>query len=351
MTFDTALAASRGLRRGDVDETLVEGVSWTMTAPPMNTTPAFTMAGGIDHLSVIDIRLAKLLGYWAKGETPPSRETKLMSLGVWRSKNEHSEIGGAPFYSIGEATTDLSHFQWLIPTSIKSSVKGFSYDIGSIMRFVETATPKQGDAPQQDFGAVIDAMERHGLSKFDGDFALDYAWAAKNGRTSLAIDSNLERLGRTDLTLDSGLPNFKALAGLAPKAGEPFDAARASSLFAESKLNSFSFRVVDAGMLTRIFAFAADMQADAAAAAGGPTGAMSADDLRAASAIALRTAGAASPFGALSEAFADFVAEGGALTITAKPKKPTPFVDLLKPGEAGETPVERLGLSATRTPS
>ena len=32
---------------------------------------------------------------------PPRTETNLMSLGVWRSKNEALKLGGKPIYTVG----------------------------------------------------------------------------------------------------------------------------------------------------------------------------------------------------------------------------------------------------------
>ncbi len=341
----------RGMRRGDLDESIVSGLTWSMSTPTPaaegGASPAsIEMSGGVDHYSVADFRLAKLLSYLVAGKTPPASEKALLSLGVWRSFGERYEIEGAPFYSLAESYTDLSQFQWFAPTAIKASVRSMTFDVGGLMKFGLSQAP--ADDPQaKQMQDMLVSLERHGFSKFDISSSVsDYLWSPENGKATLTGSAVIEKIGRVESRVDAGLPKFKALASLAPKSGEAFDAAAMSAMFADSTLTGFSARVVDQGVLERAFALMADLQGQAT---GAPAGSIKPADLRSASALAMRAAGAASPFGAVMAALGDFIAEGGAMTVTAKPKAPLPFVDLGKPGPKGEDPATRLGLAAERS--
>lgn len=350
MTYAFGFVGQRGWRRGDLDESILKDMTWSMKAqvPPTPQAPAsaMEMAGKSDFYSVTGIRVAKLLDYWARGAVPPPRETSLLSLGVWRSFGERYEIAGAPFYSIGETFADFSRFRWFAPTSIRTSAKDLSFDIGGFMDYALKQAPTH-DPEAKEVTAALAAFKRHGLSRIDMSYTANYDWAPKSGKTAVVADADIKGLGRIEYRIDAGLPDFKTLAGLAPKSGEPFDAAAMSRSFAGSTLNGFTARIADQGLLTRAFALAADLQAQSA---GAPQGAIKAEDLRAGAALALRAAGGSSPAGAaLFAAIGDFIAEGGVLTVDAKPRPPVPFVELGKSGPNGETPVDRLKLSATNS--
>ncbi|MFZ5618438.1 MAG: hypothetical protein ACOZAA_14085 [Pseudomonadota bacterium] len=349
MTYAFGLVGQRGWRRGDLDDSVLKDMRWSMTAPIPATAEAqasaMDMSGGVELYSLSNLRLAKLLDYWARGVVPPSRETSLLSLGVWRSFGERYEIAGAPFYSVGETFADFSQFRWFAPTSIRTTAKDLSFDIGGFMDYALTQAPTH-DPEAKEMTAALAAFERHGLSKIDMSYTANYDWAPKSGKTVVVADADIKGLGRIEYRIDAGLPDFKTVAGLAPKSGEPFDAAAMSRAFAGSTLNGFTARIADRGLLTRAFALAADLQAQSAG--GAPQGAIKAEDLRAGAALALRAAGGSSPAGAaLFAAIGDFIAEGGVLTVDAKPKPPVPFVELGKAGPNGETPIDRLKLSAT----
>jgi hypothetical protein len=354
MTYAIEFSGMRGFRRGDFYESVTSGLDWSMAstipaaAQETAAPPAMAMSGRVDLFSVSDVRFAKLFSYWAKGETPPANEKSLLGLGVWRSFGERYELAGAPFYSVRESVADFSKFQWFAPTSIHMSVADMSLDIGGLMSFAASAAPPDDPGMRQTV-ATLEALQRHGLSKFDVSSSVsDYLWAPKSGKTSLTGNAVVERIGRVQSRIDAGLPDFKTLAALSPKSGEPFDKAAMASAFAGSTLNGFSAKIVDQGVLERVFALVADMQG---AASGGPDGLINPADLRAAMAMTMRASAATSPFGAVATAFADFVAEGGAFTLSAKPKKPVPFVDLAAPSPDAEDPATRLGLSAERTPN
>ncbi|MFN0024706.1 MAG: hypothetical protein ACKVS5_12515 [Parvularculaceae bacterium] len=367
MTIAMPFIGQRGYARGDLEELTLSDMTFSLAstvqplppptppapdgqapaAPPATAKPVtVSMTGGVGQYLVSGLRLGKVLDYWSRGKTPPTAETDLMSLGVWQSWDEHYEMGGAPVYSLQHATTDFSNFHWMLPTSIKSTVTGLAYDVGGFMKFAAASAPADGEAG--DLTAAIALLEKHKLSKLGMDMTFDYTWLPKTGAATLNIDSDMAGIGRLAFDVASGLPAFKDIARLEAKGGKSFDADGLAPLFAASTYKGFTLRVADAGVLTRGFAFAADMQAQSA---GAPSGSIKPQELRAAAALGLRSMGAGGPNAPLFTAFADFISEGGAVSLVSAPVAPVPFLTLFTAGPGSADPVARFGLSATHAPA
>lgn len=341
----------RGVARGDVEATVLTGLRFSMegVSVPAEGAQAIPVAmeGGVERFTVTGLRLAKLFDYWSRGVTPPPKDTDLMSLGVWESRKERYTIGGQLFYSLDYAKTDLSKFRWFLPTQIRSTVDSLTYDIGGMLRFSRSAAPQAEDA--QDLTQMISLLEKHGFSTISasGDFVYD--WAPATGVAAISSKNQLKTLGRIDFETSAGLPTFKEFSSLHPGKGEAFDGAKLSQLFAESTLERGSLTVSDAGLLPKVFALAADMQA---LQIGGAPGAINSAELRAGAAFSLRTLGAApTPLAPVYAAIADFVAEGGTLALAVSPPAPIPLSLIMAPGPNGEDPLTRLNITARRTPN
>ncbi len=341
----------RGVARGDIEAAVATGLAFSLddeTAPDGGAAPIrFSMRGGVDRYAITGVKLAKLFAYWSRGDAPPPKETNLMSLGVLESKNEYYTLNGQPFYSLEYGRTDLSSFNWFLPTEIRSTVRNYAYDFGALLRFAQSATPQPGEGGQ-DLSTVVNLLDKHGLSKIvaSGDFA--YRWAPATGAATLESKNQMKSLGRIDFETSAGLPKFKDFAALHPKKGQSVDATKVSSLFADMTLAGISITAVDAGMLPKLFAFAADMQS---AQMGAKPGAIKPNELRAGAAFSLRTLGAApSPLSPVYVALGEFIAEGGTLTLSASPASPVPLSLIMVPGPNGEDPVTRLNLKARRSP-
>jgi hypothetical protein len=349
MTLAAPFYAQRGVARGDLDAAILKDLTFSLdgTSPgAAGEAPVpVAMTGGVGRYSITELRLAKLLDYWARGESPPPKETNLLSLGVWESENERYTIGGAPFYALDHARSDLTQFRWLLPTKITSRMKNLSYDIGAFMTYAMSAAP-QGESAA-DMKKTIALLDKHGFSKIvaSGDFTYD--WAPDTGRARILSNNDVATLGRVDLDVGAGLPTFKEFAGLHPKKGEAFDTTKLSALFADASLAGASITVADKGVLARGFALAADLQA---AQAGAAAGSVKGPDLRAAAAFSMRSlAGAPTPLAPVYGAIADFIADGGVLTLAASPARPIPMSQIMAPGPNGEDPLTRLNLTAKRT--
>ncbi len=341
----------RGVARGDVEATLLTGLTFSLdgASAPAEGAPAIPVAmeGGVERYTVTGLKFAKLFDYWSRGESPPPKEANLLSLGVWESRNERYTLGGQPFYSLDYARTDLSNFRWFLPTQIRSTVSNLTYDIGGLLRFSQSAAPQAEGA--QNIAQMISLLDKHGFSAVSasGDFAYD--WAPTTGVASIVSKNELKTLGRINFETYAGLPTFKEFSALHPKKGEPVDMTKLSPLLADATLERGALTISDAGMLPRIFALAADLQA---LQMGGAPGAIKPSELRAGAAFSLRSLGAApTPLAPVYAAIADFVAEGGTLDLAVSPATPIPLSLIMVPGANGEDPLTRLNITARRTPN
>lgn len=339
----------RGIARGDLEASVMSGLTFDMDAAAKveNGAPAAPVAfsGSVERYSVTGLKLAKLLGFWARGDSPSPKEIDLLSLGVWESVSERYTFGGEPFYSLDRAHTDMSKFRWFIPTSIRGTATNLSYDLGGFLKFSARTAPQTEGAP--DMTAMIASLEKHGFSKITVSGETAYDWSPDTGRAKLVTRNDMKTMGQVDLDLGAGFPTFKEFATLHPEKGEAFDAAKMSALFSETSLADASITVADKGLLVRGFALAADLQV---AQAGLTPGAIKGEDLRAAAAFSLRGLGAApTPLAPMYAVIADFIAEGGTLNVAASPAAPIPFSLIMVPGPNGEDPLTRLNLKAIRT--
>lgn len=352
MTFAMPFLAERGVARGDIDAIIMNDLSFTLDSMTAATDAApavpVSMGGGVERYTVTGLKLARLLDYWARGEAPSPKVVDLLSLGLWETKNERYTLGGAPFYSLDHARTDLTKFRWFLPTSVRMSFTNLSYDIGALMKFGQSAAPQSGEGAA-DLKSMISLFDKHGFSKIAASGDTVYDWSPETGAATFVTKNDLKTMGQLDIDLGLGLPTFKQFASLHPKKGEAFDSARLSALFADGALSKASTTIADRGVLTRAFALAADMQA---AQAGAPAGSIKGAELRTAAAFSMRSLGSApTPLAPVYTAFADFIADGGTLSLSASPKAPIPFALIMAPGPEGEDPLTRLNLSARRAPN
>lgn len=349
MAFAMPFYGLRGVARGDTDATVATNISFSLdgTSAGAAGAPAIpvSMTGGVGRYSITGLKLAKLLGYWSRGESPPPKETDLLSLGVWESENERYTLGGQPFYALDHARTDLTKFRWFLPAQMTSRVKNLTYDIGGLMRYSASVAPQAEGAAE--IRNMIALLDKHGFSKLSlsGDFTYD--WAPETGHARIVSNNDMATLGRVDLAMGAGFPAFKEFAALHPKKGDAVDTAKLSALFADASLANASIIVADKGVLARGFALAADLQA---AQAGAAAGSIKGTELRAAAAFSIRSlAGAPTPLAPVYAAVADFIADGGVLNLAAAPASPIPMSLIMAPGPNGEDPLTRLNLTAKRT--
>ena len=334
--FDLGAVSASGFRRGDFDFVEASDVVYNVRAPLVDGASSVNLDYSAAGYEMRGVRLARMLEALRDGALPPASETDIVSLGVWRILGETASIAGAPLYSAAETEVDMQAFHWLAPTRIRARGRDVVYHVDGLMKLVG----QPGDVKAASRFAVL---SKHRLLPLRIDYDFGYDWAPQTGALSLSVRNNLPALVDWSISFDGASAPFDALVAEAKAAGEGGGMQTAFAAASALRMARFESKIVDKGLLTAGFAAAAELQALETDA---PAGTYNPADLRTAAALGMRAGGAGSPFAALAGAVADFIAGGGALTITAAPPKPLTFSEL----GAGGDPVATLGLSARRDP-
>jgi hypothetical protein len=264
------------------------------------------------------------LSYALKHEKPPLTAANLIDLGTVKAMKIDTFISGRQAAHSEEALVSAFKFTGLMPTKIRTQTKGDRYDFTAYMAPAEKA--------------AIAVLKKHGLDKVTGKSQGSWDWDTAKGGASLAVTADTQGLADFDMRLDlDGLEAAKLEAASA--AGEKDAVARIGAL------KSFSLKLADETLLDAMF--------DVSALEMGGTG----EELRQSTPAMLRLAGtqaeALNPrLGAVAEAFADFVAEGGTLEISAVPPAPVKFEALAATMQAApQAAPDLINLKATHTPN
>lgn len=265
-----------------------------LNGPLAGILAAESQSGDIETFEWRDIDFSGLLAYGLKGEEPPLTEKDLLDLGEMKMTGLSSFLEGRRVSFLEEATVSSMEFTWLAPSKIRMDAKGAVYDFSAYAPVTETQT--------------IAALKEHGLDKVEADAFIDWEWNDKTGVAKLDYATDYKNVADIAMSVDmSGLK----LADLAAAKETGDDNLIAS----HAKLGGVSFKITDEKALDAIFSVAALQM-------GG-----SGDDLRQSAPAMIRLSGVQAAqmnekFPAYINAFADFVANGGALEIAMKPAEP-----------------------------
>lgn len=381
MTMTAPFIAASGWRRGDIDFSAMKAFEFEMNmmvAPvdtvdsetgEVNSTPAFPMqmGGAYDLFSLEDVKLARLYEYLAAGATPPTSDTDLLSLGVWRLRGESQTFGGREISSVEEAVLDLSNFHWLIPTDIRITARGGEYNLGAFFAYIgdmAAAGGAESDAAGlEQFDEMKAAFSETGLDVISYDMEMSGSWYPENGETQSKIEFVGKELGDWRQSFEGRLPNFEEVETILPADDAIVDwSSIGPKVLESSSLRRAAVVIKDNGGLDKGFAMAVAMAKLAPEDDAGAAMLRNADpaDLRISSAAMIRlsapqAAQAFPPAGDYIAALADFVQKGGVLRAEANP--PEPFTAALLESEAETLQAnpgrlaELLGLSVVREAS
>ena len=244
-----------------------------------------------------DIDFSGLLPWTIKEEQPPFSEKNLLDLGTMKMVDIETSISGKRVYSMGEATVSALEFTWLAPSKIRMDVKDAFYDYTAFV--------------PEDAEDIFAAFQESGLDQVKGEGHFEWLWDEKSGKANMDYEANAEGFADFDMKLELGELELADIERAA-ESGDP------TALAALGTFDGFSLSLDDEKALDAIFSVAA-LQF------GG-----SAEDLRQSAPAMIRLSGLqAAQFndripGYLG-ALADFVSEGGKLTISAKPKTAITF--------------------------
>ena len=268
-----------------------------------------------------DIDLSGWLEWGLKGEDPPASERDLIDLGTMKATDMESFIDGRRAALVEEATITAAEFTWLIPSSIRADTKGAIYD------FTAYAPESNEDA--------LGVMKEFGLDEVKGDGYAEWKWNPDKGGANLNYVANTD--GVADFSMSFDLSELKL-----KEMEKAMDAGEENAFAALGAFKGFSMKLDDEKALDAIFALSALQM-------GG-----SGEDLRQSAPALIRLSGAqAAQFNprvsSYVNAFADFIAKGGSIEISASPEEPVAFSSLRATGVPTNELPDVLNLTVTHS--
>lgn len=243
-----------------------------------------------------------------KGETVSPAEKGLVSLGTIRARTIETRVGGKRAVRSAETTAEAKEFSGTMPTRLVAESKADLYDFTAYLDDKEKA--------------AADVLRKNGLDAVKGRSRGAWTWDPAKGDAGLDVAFNADRLADVDLAFD--------MAGAdAAKMQAAHAAARPSGFFAVGAFKGFTLEIRDKALLSNLFELSALSSGRPAA------------ELRKELPEQLRALGAATAgprLRSVVEATADFVEQGGVLSISARPTAPIPFSAMAgDPADMSET--------------
>ena len=272
-------------------------VAAIFSGPLANFLAPGTQETSIESFEWRDIDASGALAWSLKDEDAPTTQRDLIDLGTFEAINAVSVINGKQFAFIKETKLAAASFIWMMPSDIRLTTKDAIYDF--------TAYIQDEEDPAH---AILTA---NGLNEVTGDGIASWKWDDKSGAGAFAYEANTTGLADLALSIDVSDVTLNALAA----------AAKIESDTPVGALKNFNLAVKDEALLDTIFEISALQTGGNAATLRNAAPAM----LRL-SALELATYGPEYP--RYVNAVADFISEGGLLTISAEPEEPLAFTAL-----------------------
>ncbi|MEX6633003.1 hypothetical protein [Hyphococcus lacteus] len=267
-----------------------------------------------------NIDFSGLLSWGLRDEKPPMTAENLIDLGTLKALDTQSWVNGKRAAVVAETTMTAGEFTWLAPSNIRLESKGAVYD------FTAYIPDSEEDAAK--------VLKEHGLDDVKGDGFASWVWNSKNGNADL--DYVFEMPTLADFNMNMSISDLK-LSELASAAEE----GETNLLREHGAFKGFTLKLKDEKALDAVFAMAALQM-------GG-----SGEDLRVSAPGLIRLSGAQAAqmnprISSYVNAFADFVAKGGSIEVSARPAEAVPFTTLQATGmSAPQTMPDVLDLTVT----
>ena len=269
-----------------------------------------------------DIDASGLLPFGLRGELPPMSEKNLISLGHGEMLGMEQYIGEKRLLSADKTTFVADDFVWLIPTKITSDVKGTSYDF--------TAYVPEGEEE------LLAIMTKYGMNDSSADGVMSWTYNEKTGNADLNYAFDIKNFADINFTMNGGNFVYDEIATLVENENQ-------AALQEVGNFKGLDLTIKDANLLDMVFDIAALQMG------GGMTG----PDLRQSTPAMMRLTGgqvsALNPrIDGYIDALAEFLSDGGTLSINANPDEAVPISQLAIIGEtAPQTLPDVLGLTVT----
>lgn len=372
------LTGYRAVHRGDVGYALTKNISYDMIMPisPLNQpdnmpTQSLKMHTTTERSVYKDIRLAKAMDHLARGVMPDRTDTDFMSFGVWKIENTIAEFDGAKLYSLGSMTFDMSEFYWLIPEIIDIRLENIKYNIAGFVNYMETSlsTLSSSDAKALDvydglsekMEKIIKVLEKYDLEEPSLDFGFGVKWDGVTGESTVNYDVGIDDFTRYGMKLRAKLPSYDPILDiLIDKSKNVDEEAKKTALETlfrgTAKLKEYTIYIKDEGGFDKGFAMVKDFATLAPENNSTAFLRLSTPEQLREMAAAGLVLGASSvqkefpPAMDYMQSAADFVREGGDLTLSMIPPIPLgaeelESIDELIQTATPEETVKKLGVS------
>jgi len=337
-----------GVENGRVAAYQMTGLDYALDAPATADGPAIDIAYAIGSVEGEGIDLRDGLSWLARLETPPVEERDLLDLGASVTRDLRYSFGGREVLSVGEQTSEAFDFDWLIPSDVRGTFRAMTIDVAgfvAIGRDAALAAPDLDDAARAD--AAKRAEETLALLKeldletveAEGDFL--WAWAGETGDARLKQRIDAPEIAEIVLEATGAGPDLAGWAALFAGGVEAVDqeAVQAAVVF-----EGATIAIEDVSLIEKSYAIAAKR-----------TGARP-QDLRASAPAVLRIS--SQQFRSIhpdvpkfAAATADFLEQGGVLTIKAEPPRPLSVAAIVAlQDEEPAAQIEAFGISVTHAP-
>ncbi|MEM1086228.1 MAG: hypothetical protein AAGH90_00745 [Pseudomonadota bacterium] len=325
-----------------------------------NSTMTLDMEGGVKTYEISDIRLSNVYRAVSEWKMPEHTETDFMSLGEWRIEGYSTDMGGKTVFNADLIALDLTEFHWLLPTEISVDIDGFAYEIGTLFDSIFDMMPEDEMSADElaQMQNVMTVLGENNLDCLCGDLKINAQWDEDTGALTYAESGKFADLfgGKTEFDLSIITP-AQAAAAISEDVDERTFEEQFEAAF---EFRSFLWQIDDTGGLNALATVAHEI---GKAFPDEPSMAMlaysDAETLRNLAVNAVRGFGPeltrdapeARPW---VDAVANWLEDGGTLTVKSEPPQPVNTALVESYGDADPEPsemIEIFGLSMTHTPA
>ena len=239
------------------------------------------------------------------GDKPSFTAKNLVKLGAVEIEGAQSYVDGKLASSSKKTTVTSNESTWIVPTKLRAESTGDFYNFSAYVPDGEEA--------------LLQIVKDNGLDNVKASSQTAWDWDAEGG--DVALSTTWDTQGFADVSFDVNLNGIEI-----DKIAAAAESGDNSAIERIAVFDSFSMKIADDKMLDAIFAIAG-LQMNS-----------SASDLRESAPAMIRLGGAAyagvNPrFSDYIDAFAAFIADGGALEVTANPSSPVPLAAIAETSE------------------
>ncbi len=384
MSFSAPFYGGRDYNRGDLGYLAMEDldVSIKSSEPTERVDGSEGKPVELDMTIQYDLiayengRFAGLYEALAKGALPPMTQTDVVDYGVMRAKGERQTLLGAPLVTVDESEINFSESQWLIPSTMHWRTKGATYYIGPLLEQISTMAALEApgettgesadgnaDASVDQIAQTLQVLKDAGVEtiSFDADTVAN--WDPATGALTTDALADIDGFGEFIFEMGGVLPVYDKIVEAAPAEITGDWSALGAAFAGDAALSDYKITLKDAGGIDKTFALLTgfaklapeDDPSTAAFRNSTP------EEARIAISSMMRVvgpslAGPIPPAAGYITSFADFVADGGALSVGIAPSSPITLIDAMGASaalEAGDpmAMINLLNLSVEHSPA